>query len=122
MAGTQFFKKDRGVSHVGTLATAGAGQSTATAIPPPTSIGLSRAQDTLCELTGSLFANLPVGGSVQVGDNIVIYTKTAVTPTVNAAVGDTLLGGAVVYGAGPISHTFRAIEVAAGVATWILEK
>jgi len=74
-------------------------------------------------VTGSAFVNLPPGTSVQVGDLVICYTKTGVTPTINSAVGDTLLGGAVAYGAGPVSHTFRAIEVtAAGVATWILEK
>jgi len=123
MAPTQFWKKDHGVGHIGTLASAGANQATAAVIPPPTSIGLARGHDALCEVTGSAFVNLPPGTSVQVGDLVICYTKTGVTPTINSAVGDTLLGGAVAYGAGPVSHTFRAIEVtAAGVATWILEK
>jgi hypothetical protein len=86
-------------------------------------VGLAKSQDVLCEVTGSLFFNLPPGPSCQVGDLIICYTKTGVTPTINSSVGDTLLGGAVAYGAGPISHTFRVIEVtAAGVATWIVEK
>jgi hypothetical protein len=116
------FKKDRGVSHLGTIASAGAAQASAAPITPPTAAGLAKSQDVLVEITGSAFANLPVGGSCQVGDMLIVYTKTGITPTINCAVGDTLLGGAVVYAAGPLSHTFRVIEVTAGVATWIVEK
>ena len=117
---TAFFKKDRGVAHIGVIASAGTGQANAAAIPPPTSIGLARAQDVLCEVTGTAFANLPISSAVQVGDNVVVYTKVG-TPTINASVGDTLLGGAVAQ-VGPVSNTFRVVEIAAGVATWIKEK
>lgn len=121
-AATQFWKKDRGVGHMGAIASAGANQATAAAIAPPTSIGLAKAQDILCEITGVLFANLPVGASVAIGDNIIAYTKAGATPTINCAVGDTLIGGAVVYAANT-SHTFRVVELTAAlVATWIIEK
>jgi hypothetical protein len=118
---TGFFKKDRGVSQIGAIASAGANQGTAAAIPYPTSVGLARSQDILCEITGTAFANLPSGANVAVGDMIVVYTKAGATPTINCAVGDTLVGGAQVYAANS-SHSFRVVELAAGVATWIVEK
>lgn len=119
-AAAGFFKKDRGVTHLGAVASAGAAQASAAAIPFPTT-QFSRSQDVLVEITGVAFANLPAGTGMAVGDLIIAYTKAGATPTLNSAVADTLVGGAVVYAANT-SHSFRLIELAAGVATWILEK
>jgi hypothetical protein len=118
MAGPQ--KKDSLVAHLGVVASAGANQATAAIIPYSSAVGLTHGNPMMVEITGTLFANIPLGG--QVGDEILIYSKAGATPSINCAVGDSFLGTAPVVMSANSMISVQCIErTAAGVCTWMRE-